>query len=217
MKSFSEVEIRWKAETKPTVHQILRAFSKANTAWKFLPKQTADYQRAIDGPAAMVLCLKPGCQSAAVALANIKKEQVRRLRVTNIVPVQCGQLSVDEYNAIAAAFASDLQQYARAAKCGLTVEFKTGDKGLADIIPGKRTRNFFESYLNAHPLSFHPSDLQRLDVFICSLVWYGSKVNTHDVHAYLAGDLGWPHDKAAFVRDRIETGLAVLDVYRRGR
>lgn len=217
MKSFCEVEIRWKADTKTTVPQILRAFAKAHPAWKFLPKQTADYQRAIDGPAAMVLCLKPGCQSAAVALANIKKEQLRRLRVTNIVPVQCGQLSVEEYNAIATAFASDLRQYVRDSKCGVTVEFTTGDKGLADIIPGKRTRDFFESYLNAHPLSFHPSDLQRLDVFICSLVWYGSKVNTHDVHSYLVGDLGWPVEKAALVRDRIETGLAVLHVYRRGR
>lgn len=217
MKSFCEVEVKLSDDSKFTAHQILRAFAKQHREWKFLAKQTADYQRGIDGPAAMILCQKQGLPSAAVALASRGKGQARRLGVTNIVPTQCGQLSLDEYNSIAAAFVSDLRHYARESKCGLTVLFKNAERGLADIIPGRKTREFFERYLHGHPLSFHPSDIQRLDVFICSLVWYGSKVDSHDVHCHLINDLGWPRDKAAFVRDRIETGLAVLDVYRRGR
>lgn len=217
MKAFCEVEIRLNENSKVSARQTLRAFTTQNKAWQFLEKQSAEYQKGIDGPAAMILCLKQGFPSAAIALASRGKGQARRLGVTNIVPTQGGQLSLDEYNSIAAAFVSDLKQYARKFKCGLTVLFKKAEKGLADIIPGKKTRKFLESYLHGHPLSFHPSDVQRLDVFICSLVWYGSKVSSHDVHDYLTDDLGWPREKAVFVRDRIETGLAVLDVYRRGR
>ena len=217
MKSFCEVEVRLSDDSKAMAHQVLRAFAKRSRRWKFLVKQTAEYQKAIDGPAAMMLCLKQGLPSATVALASRGKKQVRCLGVTNIVPTQCGQLSLDEYNSIAAAFVSDLRRYARESKCGLTVLYKKPEKGLSDIISGKKTRESFERYLHGHPLSFHPTDIQRLDVFICSLVWYGSKVDSHDVHCYLINDLDWPRDKAAFVRDRIETGLAVLDVYRRGR
>jgi hypothetical protein len=114
------------------------------------------------------------------------------MRLTNIVPRDRGRITMDEYNRIAIAFASDLRCFSRQARLGLEVWCSGGEKGLADIIPGKKTRRFFESYLAGFPLSFHPCGVEALDCFICAVVRYGCKVDADEVADYLMSDLKWP-------------------------
>ena len=94
------------------------------------------------------------------------------------------------------------------------------DKTLTEIIPGAKSREFFERYLkcsiwDSSTLPSHPSDIAKLDVFICALFRYGSEVRSDEIERYLIADQKWKPADAAWVRGRIDTGLDVLKVDRR--
>jgi hypothetical protein len=92
-------------------------------------------------------------------------------------------------------------------------------KRLKEIIKGQKTRHFFENYLNSlcmwgsSPRYIkHPKDVRRLDRFICAVSRFGSKINISELERYLVHDLTWSIENDHWVRQRIETGLEILNI-----
>lgn len=140
--------------------------------------------------------------------------------VPNIVPRNCFHLTLEQYNAIGSAFASDFGKWLRTCSLKGNVSCSNPHKTLADIITAEKCRTFFERYLNCpswNPSSIrlHPSDIEKLDVFICALNRYGANVSPDEIEKYLIEDQKWKPIDAAWVRNRIEIGLDVLKVDRR--
>ncbi|MBD2018429.1 hypothetical protein H6F96_31290 [Microcoleus sp. FACHB-53] len=97
------------------------------------------------------------------------------------------------------------------------MRYASEQKRLKEIIKGKKTRQFFENYVN--PLCMwdsspryikHPKDIRRLDRFICAISRFGSKINISELERYLIEDLAWSKKNANWVLQRIETGLEIL-------
>lgn len=99
------------------------------------------------------------------------------------------------------------------------MRYTSEQKRLKQIIKGKKTRQFFENYVN--PLCIwgfspryikHPKDIRRLDRFICAVSRFGSKINISELERYLIEDLAWSKENAHWVRQRIEIGLEILNI-----
>jgi hypothetical protein len=71
----------------------------------------------------------------------------------------------------------------------------------------------FERYLNLFPKSYHPNDIERLDIFICAVSRFCRKrIDLYRLKRYLIEDLDWDYKDAEWCFDRIETGLEILKV-----
>ncbi|MBN9206678.1 hypothetical protein [Methylibium petroleiphilum] len=123
--------------------------------------------------------------------------------MTNIVPLVQYELDVDQYNAVASAFARMLRSQARAEKRDLRVTLTKDTIGLDDVVTGKHPTRFFRQFLGAHPLSGHPSDVDRLHKFICSVSRFSKKAFKLDAfQVLLVEELNWPAEKAQWCRSR---------------
>jgi hypothetical protein len=135
------------------------------------------------------------------------------LYVANIIPLACSELTPNEYNALVGAFAGAFRAHTKRSAAQIRVTLSKADVGLADIVPGKIPKSLLDRYLAVHPLSYHPSDIGRLDAFICSLSRYSRK--QFDIDAFetlLIEELGWSSNAAKWCRSRVEIGLAVLAI-----
>lgn len=91
---------------------------------------------------------------------------------------------------------------------------------LHEIISGARTRKLFEQFLFSGlvwgtPTTTHPSDVEKLDVFICALHRYRSRVHLPELKRWLMEKKLWPQKDADWTCARIQTGVEILRVYRR--
>jgi hypothetical protein len=157
---------------------------------------------------------------ALVAIATVKTKRPNTFYVANIVPQACFHLTIDQYNVIGLAFARDFRKWLKISLFAGSVHCTNENKTIADIIPGEKCREFFERFLkcsvwNSSSLPTHPSDIEKLDVFICALFRYGADVSSDEIERYLIADQKWKPADAACVRTRIVTGLVVLKINRR--
>jgi hypothetical protein len=88
---------------------------------------------------------------------------------------------------------------------------------LEAAIPSKKCREYFRSYLAGYPLTFHPSDVDRLDQFVCALHRYHATPDLDALVAFLIEHRQWPQPAAEIVRNRILIGSKILAVHRRFR
>jgi hypothetical protein len=161
-----------------------------------------------------------GIKPALVAIATARTKRPNTFYVANIVPRDCFQLTIAEYNSIGLDFARDFRKWLKKSSFDGSVNCTNANKTLADIIPGEKCREYFERYLKSSiwdpsALPSHLSDIEKLDVFICALVRYGAEVHSDEIERYLIADQKWKPADAAWVRARIDTGLDVLKVDRR--
>ena len=209
MKAFREILIRVKDLSDSDIMELFKPFCDSSNFYEFLVNESKDYSNNINGRGYIIYSLRTSDTEPA-GIAIVKKTQ-RSLYVSNIVPREKSRLNMSEYNAIAFKFANDFKSYLR--QCKSLVEIKISNEiiGLDEIIPGEKTRKYFEQYLSAYPLSFHPLDIQRLDFFICALKRYRSKVNLQYLKEHLINDLSWNEKDASWCINRIETGLDILE------
>ena len=74
----------------------------------------------------------------------------------------------------------------------------------------------FENFLNMHPLSYHPLDIERLDKFICSIPRYSrKKISLNYLSEYLRVKRNWQESDISWCINRITTGLEIIKVYKR--
>lgn len=221
MKAYVEIRIHLNPNDRETLHDALGHFTRDTNHWIFPKKESETYQEHTGSEAGYVICdAVDGHESALVAIASQQPKLPNIFYVPNIVPRNCFLLTVEQYNAIGLAFASDFGNWLRACSLKGNVHCSNPEKTLTDIITAEKCRRFFERYLNCpswNPSSIriHPSDIEKLDVFICALIRYGAKVSLDEIEKYLIEDQKWKTTDAAWVRNRIEIGLDVLKVDRR--
>jgi len=221
MKAYVEIQIRLNLSNGETLHDVLRQFARDTEGWMFPAEESETYQKHIGNEAGYAVChAVEGLERAIVAIASATSKRPNSFYVPNIVPQDCSQITVEQYNAIGLAFTRDFGSWLRKGLFHGNVRSSNPSKTLADIIPAQKCRMYFERYLNCpswNPSSIriHPSDIEKLDVFICALVRYAASVKTHEVERYLVEDLSWKPEDAAWVRCRIDAGLDILAVDRK--
>lgn len=133
------------------------------------------------------------------------------LYLANIVPKE-GIFDVDLYNFFATEFYHEFKKFTSA---NVKIRITKPVADLNDIIPGKKTRTFFEIYLNQHPTSFHGHDIRRLDNFICALFHFSrGRLNCARLERYLVLELGWKREHAKWCCDRIMLGMDILSAWK---
>jgi hypothetical protein len=221
MKAHVEIQIRLNLNKGETLHDVLLQFARDSKAWAFPQAESETYQKHIGGEGGYLVCAPcKGIKPALVAVATAKAKRPKTFYVANIVPRGCSELTIAEYNAIGLAFTRDFRKWLKKSPFGGNVHCTNEDKTLADIIPGAKSRQFFERFLkcsvwDSSNLPAHPSDIEKLDVFICALFRYGAGVRPDEIERYLIVDQKWKPADAAWVRTRIDSGLDVLKVDRR--
>ena len=209
------MEIQWRGKLADDVCASVFQFAEESSEWQVDRSASAEYRAAIGAPALMIESRAPSENQIAVALAE-SIDQPDRMRIYNIVPDR-GSLTTEAYNFTALNFVKDLRRFIRTKKLPISCSYRVRKQArtLKEIIPGKRCRALFESFLFAGriwntPTTTHPSDIEKLDVFICALHRYRSAVNFAAIEDWLVNAKKWPVKDAAWTCSRIETGLAVL-------
>jgi hypothetical protein len=137
------------------------------------------------------------------------------LYLANIVP-RGEDMNSEMYNNLATEFMLDLKAFSRRKHLGVTIQSSGHGPLLEAIIPGAKCRSFFETFLGVYPRSYHPNDIERLDVFICALSRYGrGKIDLGMLQSYLVNMLKWSEADAEWCCNRISIGLTVLRMHRR--
>jgi hypothetical protein len=221
MKAQVEILIRLGLDEGEALHDVLCQFARDSKVWAFPKAESETYQKHIGGEGGYLICESgKGIKCALVAIAVAKNKRPNTFYVANIVPRDCFQLTIVEYNAIGLAFVRDFKKWLKKSSRDGNVHCTNANKTLAEIVPGKKCREYFERYLNCSiwdscTLPTHPSDIEKLDVFICALIRYGTNVSSDEIERYLISDRKWKSADAAWVRSRIDTGLDVLRVDRK--
>jgi len=141
----------------------------------------------------------------------------RAVRLTNIFPGESGYIPPQEYNLIAERFVKDFQNYIRRKRLPVRLYLAVFRLSLETAIPSKKCREYFQSYLAGYPLTFHPSDIDSLDQFICALHRYHATPDLDALVAFLTEHRQWPAFAAEIVRSRILIGSKVLAAHQRFR
>jgi hypothetical protein len=193
--------------------RFIEASVQRTPNWECPVDKSREYEKLCGAPSCCVVTDEPGLQRSAV---HLSEHRPGSLRLTNIVPLILYELDIDQYNAVASAFARMLRSQARADKRDLRVSLTKDTIRLDDVVTGKYPARFFRQFLAAHPLSGHPSDVDRLDKFICSVSRFSKKAFELDAfQSLLVEELNWPEEKAHWCRSRVEIGLEVLAAYKR--
>ena len=193
--------------------RYIEVFAQRAKNWTCPLDKSREYERFCGEPSCCIVVSAPGLEHAAVCLT---KAGPNSLRTTNIVPRDLDELNIDQHNTIATDFARSLRKQAVVDSQELRVSMSKDEVKLKDIVTGKYPLKFLKQYLAAHPLSWHPSDVGRLDSFICSVARFSRK--PLDLHAFqhlLVEELGWSRVDAERCRSRVEIGLEVISKYKR--
>lgn len=193
--------------------EIIQNSLTQSGVFEFQEEESTDYARDIFSAACIVNYLENDVPVAKLAFA--KASTRKGLYLANIVPKPGNSISMEKYNKIGLLFIREFKAFYTYQDKRVTFT-STGEAiTLANIIPGGKTRTFFQRYLNAHPVSYHPLDIERLDVFICALSRFRSSINLALLNRYLREELKWNKKDSNWCTKRIDTGLCVLEVNRK--
>lgn len=215
MKALIEIHVRLN-DADSNLHDILRRFARETEGWDFPETKSLDYQNH-HGAAAGFVELLPTAESdhTLVAIASLEPKNPNRFKVTNIIPKTSSDTSTSQYNTVGALFAENFRAWLRTSSLRGSVKTIGPEKSLEEIVPGTKTRQFFESWLRSPTPVGHPSDLYLLDLFICHLFRYPGSVKVYEISQYLTEDQKWSRETANWVEARISTGLELLRVDRK--
>jgi GR25 family glycosyltransferase involved in LPS biosynthesis len=192
------------------IYNILIDFANHSKNYTYLQKQSKEYTAAMKAPSFIITYENnKGCVGYAITKKGAKYS------LENIVPRKSGFIPPDIASEYTKTFVYDLRKFLKGNACdNMKVSLSKKKKlKLKDSISGKKTRNYFERYLNNYPLTHHPADIQRLNVFICAAHRYSRKaIDTDLLYAYLCNNLKWPEEEAKWCCSRIKTGLEILRV-----
>jgi hypothetical protein len=213
MKRHRSLTVSSSASDTSDLARFIEASAQRTSNWACVLEKSREYEKRCGAASCCVVAEEPGLQRSAVHLSEHKPGA---LRLTNIVPLVLYELDIDQYNAVASAFARMLRSRARTDNRELRVSLTKDTVCLDDVVTGKHPTKFFRQFLAAYPLSGHPSDVDRLDKFICSVSRFSKKPFELDAfQSLLVEELNWPKEKAHWCRSRVEIGLEVLAVYKR--
>jgi hypothetical protein len=211
MRSLQEIYIKCNSLSLVQIIDSIRSFCNENSEWEYLTDESDEYARFIDEPSCIIL-FKSISNNEPVSVAIAKKNE-HMLNVTNIISEKKSNLTSDEYNTFARAFANEYKRYIRSNKLKINISITKDNIGIDSIISSSLARKLLDQFLNAFPRSYHPLDIARLDKFTCALSRYSrNQPNFDGFEQYLLEDLKWSDKDASWCRNRVQIGYEVLEV-----
>lgn len=208
MKRYREIVVHSSTHDANHIARQIELFAEQSNDWKYPKKESSLYEENLGRPSCCIVTKNDSLQRAAL---HFTEKSDRSLYLTNIVPLSVRKLNIGQYNAVAEYFAKTMRRYARDSAAHLRISISKDEITLADIVSGKIPKKLLNSYLSMHPRSNHPSDIGRLDRFICSLSRYSRKhIDLDAFETLLMEEKGWPTKDAKWCRTRVEIGLEVL-------
>jgi hypothetical protein len=185
----------------------LKRFAEYTEGWKFLREQSEEYTKNM----ASISCILVLEDSPLYPAFAITKKTDRVFYIANIAPREADDISMPASNALIKRFADDFRRFRQAERIAISIIVTKEDVGIEEIIPSSNVRQAFECYVEINPGCRHPSDVKRLDVFICLAARYCRKpLDTFLIRRYLIEELKWTRENAEWCTDRIEAGLTIL-------
>lgn len=208
-----EVLLKSRKLSADEIIQTLKEFAGNSNCWNFLAKESIRLTSLSGAPACMIMLEDhQSCPIVAVA-----KNEKRIYHISNIIPKESGYITPTEYKEFAKRFGRSVDEFLRKRRVPLRVSFLRERLDLVQIISSPIARQVFSQYLAMYPTSHHPLDIRRLDRFICAASRFCRRpINLHQLQACLRVNLRWSDEDARWCRERIEAGLEILSVYRRG-
>ena len=153
---------------------------------------------------------KDGEPASRVSLVRENK----RLYVSNIVPLEFGQLSIDQYNRILDKFEDILRSH-ESTDSALSINVTSDKANINDWVStsaGKLLERF-SVCANMSTGSSHPNDFQRWVDFLIVVHKEGSSLSSEFLGQWLNEELGWPSDKARELASEYEFARDILRAY----
>ena len=188
------------------LRQALR-FAAASDLWRPHPNGIVPEGMGV-GPHCVVIYTQREPVACVALVADYRSP--RAVRLTNIFPGESGYIAPNEYNLIAERFVKDFRAYVRHKRLAIKLSLSVFRLSLETAIPSKKCREHFQGYLAGFPRAFHPSDIERLDHFICALHRYHANIDLDALVAHLTKQRQWSESDAEIVRSRILIGSKVL-------
>jgi hypothetical protein len=187
---------------------IIGQFCTASEHYSYMQEVSDEYALHIG---------KPACEIHAIYKEPFPllafAQQNKGLYLANIVPKTVSQIGISEYNLFLDAFVEEFRAFAKGQQQCIRVLVSSGMLVLEEIISSELARKHFVHFLNNHPLSMHPLDIERLDKFICVASSYSRKaLDLNLLYRYLRELVGWSAKDSGWCIDRIRIGLDVLNV-----
>jgi hypothetical protein len=136
------------------------------------------------------------------------------LRVTNIVPRESGELSIDQYNAILDDFASSILRPA-AIGAGVKIEESSAEADLTRWVTPTAAELLrrFSGAANKATGSSHPMDFRRWAAFLIQTHRDRSELDAETLARWLVEELGWSPEVANRLVREFEFGRELLRAY----
>ena len=166
------------------------------------------------------ICFVPGMFSYVVRFDGEKKpyamvslvysEDKHRIWISNIVPCQTSQLSVDEYNDVLVRFADEIVDPVKQD----LVSVVTKDEFSGKDVMSEASWQTLESFdALANRTSLHPNDVQRWHQFVISIFRSGQKLYSDTLIRILCEEFGWDQEGAVKLAIRYDDELDLLREY----
>lgn len=218
MKVDREVHLKLNSLTNEEFIEILRQFTLKVDGWSFIDDQSKEYTLYIGFPSCVIQLLDKENANVffCITFHSNKIYYISHIQTLPEIKKSSEYKGLShEYNSFLERFVKDFRNFVRnqnKAK-SMSISISKENIGLDDIISSSKVRKLFERYLSIFPNSFHPTDLERLDIFICAVSKYCRKnINLDYIRGYLIEDLNWSDEDAQRCYNRIKTGLEILKV-----
>ena len=139
-----------------------------------------------------------------------------RLRVSNIVPHDVGQLSMSQYNAILDEFAEMVRTHLPSDN-QVDIEVTSDEAAITDWVSSDAAKllDVFSDVANRSIL--HPLDFERWMRFLLQAHREGSTLHSSFLARWLAEELGWPPERAHDLARDYEFARDLLKAYDEAR
>lgn len=189
--------------------KIIESSLAKSRIFEFQKAESQVYAQSISDHGCIINYLENNVPIAKLAVA--KASNKKGLYLANVVPEPNGTISMEKYNEIGSFFISEFKANHNNRNKQVNITTIGDNITLNDIISGNKTRTFFQRFLNAHPVSYHPLDIERLDFFVCALFRFRSSIKIDLLNRYLKEELNWDKKDANWCTKRIQIGLRVLE------
>ena len=154
-----------------------------------------------------------GNKNPYAMVSLVYSEDEHRIWISNIVPCQTSQLSMDEYNEVLVEFASEIVDPVKLdLTCVITKDEFTGK----DVMPEASWQKLESFDALANRTSLHPNDVQRWHQFVISIFHSGIKLYSDTVIRILCEEFGWDREHAIKLAMRYDDELDLLREYVNG-
>lgn len=212
MKTFRELQIKLQDDSVDALFRVIDDNLNENWTHKEFDFD-ADVLGVLDDTPKTSCYQYSGNESLPGAYLFLREKDANLLHVSNIIPIELGQMSYDEYNAILIDFYDNVLKPIEK-QINVEIEITEPDIALDDILTSECSKSFkaFSRCANRYTGNSHPLDQKRWFTFIICLDRNNKKIDPDFVQKMLVDD-GWPEDKAFELSLEFESAMSLLEFY----